>query len=186
MAYNFFEPFLREVKPEKKNNTNLIIFTLMILAVGFIGASFGYTIFQKKNLEKEIAEVDMFFEDEVIKAKIVEIDAKLAEIQDIKLKQQYLQYLEKDMKSIDVVNDQLLDFIKNEIVQDLSVDSLSIDQQGKVSLQGVSLTKMGIAQFEHDLRNSGKFHEVFVPNIKKDEAYFSFNIEFDTVVGGEQ
>ncbi|MDO4712021.1 MAG: PilN domain-containing protein [Peptostreptococcaceae bacterium] len=184
MEYNFFEPFLRETKPERKSNLNLIIFTGIILAVGFIGASFGYTFFEKQNLQSEIAEIDRFFEDDSIKAKIVEIDAKLAEIEDIKLKQQYLQYLEKDMKTIDIVNDQLLDFIKKEVVRDLSIEQLTIDK-GQIKLSGVSLTKMGIAQFEHDLRNSGNFYEVFVPTISKEDAFFKFNIEFDTVVGGE-
>lgn len=186
MEYNFFEPFLKEDKPERKSsNLNLLIFIGIILTVGFIGASFGYTFFEKRNLNQEIAEIDQFFEDDSIKAKIVEIDSKLAEIEDIKMKQQYLQYLEKDMKNIDIVNDQLLDFIKKEVVQDLSIEQLSIDN-GKINLNGVSLTKMGIAQFEHDLRNSGNFYEVFVPSITKEDAFFNFNIEFDTVVGGEQ
>lgn len=185
MSYNFFEPFLRDAKPERKLGANKVIFAAALVLIGLIGASFGYTIFEKRSLEQEIAEIEQFFEDESIKSKIIEIDQKMEEIADIKLKEQYLQYLEKDMKTIDIVNDKLLDFIKKEVVDNLSIESLSINK-GNVDLQGLSLTKVGIAQFEYDLRNSGNFYEVFVPSITKQDKYFNFSIKFDTVVGGER
>lgn len=185
MSYNFFEPFLRDMKPERKIGANTVIFIAAVVLVAFIGASFGYTVFEKRKLNQEIAELNSFFEDESVKAKMIEIDRKLEEIADIKLKQQYLQYLEKDMKTIDIVNDKLLDFIKKEVVDNLSIQTLDINK-GNVNLQGLSLTKIGIAQFEYDLRNSGNFHEVFVPSIDKEGEHFTFSIQFDTVVGGRQ
>ncbi len=184
MEYNFFEPFLKETKPTKKSGGNALPFIVAgILFVGLIGASFGYSIVERAKLQKEIAEIDAYFADETIKVQVAEVDAKLAEIADIKLKQQYLQYLEQDMKNIDIVNDKLLDFIKKEVVKDLSIEKLSIEK-GKVSLDGYSLKKLGIAQFEYDLRNSGNFYEVFVPSIDKEDSYFKFKMEFDTVIGG--
>ncbi|MDO5095507.1 MAG: PilN domain-containing protein [Peptostreptococcaceae bacterium] len=189
MEYNFFEPFLKDSKSEKKTSAkssggnNLIYIAAMVLVVGLVGASFGYTLVEKSKLNKEIAEIDAYFADESIKVQIAEVDAKLAEIADIKLKQQYLQYLEQDMKNIDIVNDRLLDFIKKEVVKDLTIETLNINK-GKVELQGLSLKKLGIAQFEYDLRNSGNFYEVFVPSIQKQDSYFKFDMNFDTVVGG--
>lgn len=181
MSYNFFEPFLLEQKPERKDNSKPIFLLALILMVAFIGVSFGYTVFEKNRLQNEIASIDAYFEDETIKAKVAEIDAKLAEITDIKLKAQYLQYLEKDMKSIDIVNDKLLDFIKKEVVNNLSIEDMSINK-GAVSLNGLALTKTEIAQFEYDLRNSGNFFDVFVPNISKQDGYYTFDIHFDTVI----
>lgn len=196
MEYNFFEPFLKDTKSSKRrgstdkkggssSGSGGAAFALFaILVIGFIGATFGYTVVERMKLQREIAQIDAYFEDESIKAQIEQVDAKLAEIADIKLKQQYLQYLEKDMKNVDIVNDRLLDFIKKEVVKDLSIDKLDI-QKGKVSLDGYSLKKLGIAQFEYDLRNSGNFYEVFVPQIQKEESYYKFKIDFDTVVGGK-
>lgn len=194
MEYNFFEPFLKDTKLDKKPKSGaetsgggaglgLALVAAAILSVGFIGASFGYTIVEKNKLSNEIAEIDAYFADESIKVQIAEVDAKLAEIADIKLKQQYLQYLEQDMKNIDIVNDKLLDFIKKEVVKDLAIETLNIEK-GKVHLQGLSLKKLGIAQFEYDLRNSGNFYEVFVDSIQKQDSFFKFDMNFDTVVGG--
>lgn len=192
MEYNFFEPFLKDSKLDRKSkngdessksNLGLVLVVAAILTVGLIGATFGYTLVERNKLNNEIAEIDAYFADESIKVQIAEVDAKLAEIADIKLKQQYLQYLEQDMKNVDIVNDKLLDFIKKEVVKDLTIEALSIEK-GQVNLQGLSLKKLGIAQFEYDLRNSGNFYEVFVPSIQKQDSYFKFDMNFDTVVGG--
>lgn len=193
MEYNFFEPFLKDSKADRKSKSGsnssgsgsmgLLVIATAVLVVGLMGATFGYTVVERNKLNNEIAEIDAYFEDEAIKVRVAEIDAKLAEIADIKLKQQYLQYLEQDMKNIDIVNDKLLDFIKTEVVKDLSIQKLKIEK-GQVDLEGLSLKKLGVAQFEYDLRNSGNFYEVFVPKIEKENSYFKFEMNFDTVVGG--
>lgn len=166
--FNFFANYFIEQKKErKKNSINIYsIIALVILLAILVSAIFNFV--RMSSAKSSIKESDIFMSDPDNISKLEEVDRITSEIEKIGNDTNLLISIEKALKDSSSVIVNVLDFMNEQVTEDMYFDDLSISKR-KVNVSGRALTRLEVAQFEYNVRNSGYFNNVFVGNIGREE-----------------
>lgn len=173
--FNFFSSYSK--KSDKKGMDKSIvlygILTLIVMGIIIYGL---FNFISIINLKREVAAISSELETNLKNPKIKEILDKEQKIKDIKVDMDKINALDKYIQERDVVNEHLLEDIKNNIPSLLFISSMTINQDS-IKIEGKSKDKESIAQFEHNLINTERFDQVFIPQVTDDDGHYSFYID---------
>lgn len=173
--FNFFSSYNK--KSDKKGMDKSIvlygILTLIVMGIIIYGL---FNFISIINLKREVAAISSELETNLKNPKIKEILDKEQKIKDIKVDMDKINALDKYIQERDVVNEHLLEDIKNNIPSLLFISSMTINQDS-IKIEGKSKDKESIAQFEHNLINTERFDQVFIPQVTDDDGHYSFYID---------
>lgn len=186
--FNFFKPYLSTVKKEDKKGPEaffvvgmgLLIF-VAILSIG-IGA---YMWMATNNLKDELQVLEENINDPKIKEELAQIAILEDQVRMIESEKLFVDSLDAKFTNMSKVNGSFMDFVANEVVENLYLTSVVI-QNTTVEIEGVALNRMGIAQFEYDLRRNGDFVNILVENIEKnvDKEGYKFRMSLQVKEDG--
>lgn len=184
---NFFSPYIKSKKLSfnKIALTGAIIGGLVIVMVGL----FIWNNSKINKLNEEIASMEKFINNEnTLKqlAEIKEIKSKLSIMKDyhgrlIKINDKY--------DSIDLINTKLINTISDAIPIKASIEVLNIATDN-IQMQGISDSRVSIAEFEHNLKETNLFQTVHVSDISEqseEDVYYMYiiNCNFKDVLEDE-
>ena len=183
MDLNFFDGFAKDkkqkIKGEKSSVLPYLIAGLILIAI--IGITI-YNIFSMITLKKSIESYEKKLNDPEVVAKLKEVEEKEMKIKTIEQERVFLEELEVSMKDIDSVTRSLMDLVASKVTNNLYLTNIDVNLK-TISIEGNSLSKLEIAQFEYNLRASGKFDGIYVESISKEVGetpvpYFKFSMKF--------
>ncbi|MBB6216607.1 type IV pilus assembly protein PilN [Anaerosolibacter carboniphilus] len=173
--YNFFEPYItkkRSIGLTKASVTKLIIgiaFVLVILPL--------VNLYLIHRLENEAAHVNQLAYSTPDYQQRKEIEAKENTTKQKQIYLEKLKDLDRNMTNMDIINDLLLYAMNDAVPEGLFFQSISLDME-KVQIQGIAESRVAIAEFQHNLKKTPNFQEVFVSTISFDSGVYSFDISF--------
>lgn len=183
MDLNFFEPYSKDKKQKKsgKGGSVLPYFLAGILLIAIIGITI-YNIFSTMMLNKAIDEYQKEINDPVKLSKLKEVEEKEAQIKTIEKERAFLEMLETDMKNVDSITKSLMELIASKITNNLYLTTINVNLR-EISIEGNSLSKLEIAQFEYNIRSSNKFDNIYIDRISKVVSetpmpYYTFTMKF--------
>lgn len=176
--FNFFLPYL-DHKKERKNKKVYMITTLIILGVIIVGTFLYNTIYTFK-LKADVKSLKNTFE-------MSDNQEKLTMAENLNKKYSILNDYFKEVDTVfsdiaerNIVNSNILYNISKSIPKEISFRTMSIDGN-MVQIQGVSKSRVPIAELEHNLKAIDSIEEVHVRNISFEsnvpEGDYSFSIK---------
>lgn len=171
--FNFFEPYIKE--PEKAKQTHLLPVALLALVLSIAVLLTTFNFIEARAIKKDIASVDRIITDPNYKARVDKVRDKQDELNEIKEEREFLELIDSFMIQNDYVNESFVKFLASELPENLFLSSLSISGSD-IRLEGSSFSKMGVAQLEYNLRDTGDFENIFVPEISKVEDFYRFSM----------
>lgn len=166
--FNFFSTFLVEEKKEREKNTINVYSIIALVILLAILSSAAYNFIRLKNIQSEISASDSFLNNPENLSKLQEVDEISSQINQIQKDSQILTNVNEQIKNNRSVIVTALDFINAQVTEDMYFDNIHISNR-EVTVDGSALSKLHIAQFQHNVRNSGYFDAVFVDNIARVE-----------------
>ncbi len=172
---NFFSSYSK--KSNKKSfDKSIVLYGILILVIMGI-LIYGLSNFIAiKKLSNDVATINLELEANLKNTKIKEILDKEQQIKVIKEDMAKLKALDKYVQDRDVVNELLLEDIRNNIPSLLFISSMSVNPDG-IRIEGKSKDKESIAQFEHNLRSMESFERVFISQVTDDNGHYSFYLD---------
>lgn len=181
--FNFFEPYLiQKQKKTKKDHSGAFLAIIGIVVLALMITTSVYNFAMLSSHKKSLQQMDDMMNEKAFAEKYKNALAKETELNQIKQEKEFLEVIGASMSRIDRVNETLMNFIAGEVVDNLYLTKVDIKGQ-QLIIEGVSLNKLGIAQFEYDLRKNGDFQKIHVDLIKtredKDMDGYEFKMSID-------
>ncbi|MTI48214.1 MAG: PilN domain-containing protein [Firmicutes bacterium] len=161
---NFFSPYIKVNKSSKIKKTYVFI-TVISLALIFGGAHF-WTIYRMNNIEKNITEMEDFLKSNDVVDDIKNLNEKKREVEIMNKYYDLALIINEDMESVDRLGTGILSKITNALPEDITFDMISMDINN-IQIQGISRSRVSIAELQHNLKNSNIFSKVYVIDISK-------------------
>lgn len=174
--FNFFSAYGK--KRQTTSRANLLVVLIGVIVVGLIVASLVITLLQLFYFQKEINSYDEILSDPSFQQQVQEANKVAAELTEMESEKEFFIALEGTMTRAHKVNERFMRFMGHQVVQNLFLTELIIEGD-EIRLAGSAKTKAAIAQFEYDLRNTGNFRSIRVPEIErleKEKDYYGFQM----------
>ena len=172
---NFFSSYSK--KSDKKGlDKSIVLYGILILIIMGIFVYGLFNFISIKKLSDDVAAIKSEVETNLGNPKIKEILEKEQEIKVIMEDMSKLKALDKHVQDRDIVNELLLEDIRNNIPSLLFISSMIINQDS-IRIEGKSKDKESIAQFEHNLRNIERFEQAFIPQVIDSDGHYSFYLD---------
>ena len=171
--FNFFEPYI-QVPKKRGLNQYIIVAVLCILAM-VLGVYHIKLISETNNISTEIADIQSFLDDKKTQQKLSELEFKQKKIDNMSIFSVYLSDLTLKRSSEDVIDSDLFQMINDQMPKEVFLMDLSIDS-GLVNMRGYADSYEMVAQYIYNLRMTGVFNTLSVPNIQEDENGMQFNL----------
>lgn len=171
--FNFFEPY--EQEPKKQTSGSNV---LLIVAAGVLALCLAIVIFNSMSLmslQKSIKGLDANMNNEEFKSKVANVQAKQVELTSLKADKAFFEEMNIVMDKQDKVNESAIRLIAEQVPDNLHLTDLSI-VDNKIDIKGKTYNKVAVAQFQHNLRETEEFKNLFVSEMVKEEAYYNFSI----------
>lgn len=177
---NFFSSV--KEKKEETNKVRLIIISVIILLIGVILLNTGFQVIKLMGMKKDMAELELELNDPDYLLRVDEARTKISIFEEMQEEQTFFTDLQGSMSKIHRVNEAIMKFLSKEMIRNLFLMKLDIEDNA-ITLVGRALNKRVIAQFEYDLRHTGKFHAIRITEIKRpeeDDKYYDFTMMIET------
>ncbi|AKL95279.1 fimbrial assembly family protein PilN [Clostridium aceticum] len=172
---NFFEPYIQQ--PEKTSSKRLMGLVVLVVVAFIIVFYPVKMLYEVKALQDKVLSFNAVIESPETISKLKVIEQKELQLMELKGKEVLFNSLETKINSQTMTNDLLIQWILQEVPNDVYFDELNITEN-TVQVQGRASHKFPIAQIEHNLRHSTYFDEVFIPSIAYKDGHYSFSITF--------
>ncbi|WP_165000355.1 PilN domain-containing protein [Anaerophilus nitritogenes] len=165
--FNFFNVHLHDKKI--KNISKLIRYIIiMIFIFAFLVIPFlNFFHIKKINYQIDIVNKE---NSNLSYDKIKDIQNKKESISKMKNYINELDNLNLYIRDKDIINDYLLNTLKNMTPNNLFFQTIQINFK-EIKIRGFATTQIAIAQFQHNLECTNCFEEIFISNIEKKENY---------------
>ncbi len=171
---NFFSAYSKRTE-KRINKSNLIYGTALAISLVMIFlAAYNFIIIRRAN--KDLLESKQQVERFETNEKIKEIHEKEANVEELKESVSKLKTLDDYVREKDIINEGLLSTIRNAIPADLFLRNMVLNYDS-IKIEGNSLAKEAIAQFQYNINNLDVFEEVFVPQISYNDNYYNFTMD---------
>ena len=179
--FNFFEVFEEKTKRKKGSRISYPNILILILAAAALWPAWNY--FQLNRLESSIESHRTALETD---PRYPLFEVAVEKEQELEEARETLVQMEKSADIIydrEVIDELLLFAIATAMPEDTSLNYMSINDRN-VQVTGVARSKPAIAEFEHNIRQTGYFENIFIPSISESEDLWRFNMAF-SVMGGD-
>lgn len=172
--FNFFSGYLEKKSTTSKFSHSMIAVTAIIVT-GMIGYG-AYNAYHINDLKSQIGEQEAFLNAGSTIEKAKEIQIKK---QQYELMNKYYSKADMINKSLirqNVINSKLLEDIASTLPMELFIKNITL-QEKEIQLQGVSSSRVAIAELEYNLKALGIFEKVHVNLISiegEDSSNFTY------------
>ncbi len=184
---NFFSPYIKSKKLSfnKIALTGAIIGGLVIVMVGL----FIWNNSKINKLNEEIASMEKFINNENTLKQLAEIKGIKSKLSIMKDYHGRLIEINDKYDSIDLIDTKLINTISDAIPIKTSIEVLNIATDN-IQMQGISDSRVSIAEFEHNLKETNLFQAVHVSDISEqseEDVYYMYiiNCNFKDVLEDE-
>lgn len=175
--FDFFAPYDKKtIKAGKAGKVRLIITGAIVCFICIVVLGFFYGLFKSRVLKQEIEYFDEIMGDPVFIKQVGEANKTTQMIEEVTYEIEFFGVLEDTMGRVHRVNENFMKFMGDQVVKDLFLLKFSIDNN-QINIEGRANSKAAIAQFEYELRKTGKFTKVMISEIKKpkdEDEYYDF------------
>lgn len=176
--FNFFLPYLND-KNERKNKKTYIAATLILVAT-IVVETFVYNSFYIFTLRSDIKDLKNTYEAADNQQQLAKAEGLIKTYNTLNDYNKELENIFSGVLDRKVVSSQVLFDVSNSIPKEISFKSMSLD--GSVlSIQGISSSRVAVAELGYNLKNLSYFSEVHIGNInlvsKDGEEQYSFSIK---------
>ena len=175
--FNFFEPYIKE--PEKQLKEGSVLKLVSVVFLSALIVLFAVNEMRIAGIKKETENYQNLTKDEAYVAQVAEIEVKQPNLEQLKKEKEFFDKLSAFVAQNDYVNESFVRFLSSEIPENVYFTDLSIVNRDIV-IQGDSNTKSGVAQLEYNLRQTGDFENVFVPEMEKEQTFYRFSMILQT------
>ncbi len=172
---NFFSSYSKKAD-KRKFDSSIILYAILLLIVSSVLIYGIYNFITIKKLNNDIAYKKHELNTKLDNPKVKKVMGKEEDIKLLKEDMEKLKALDKYVQDKDIINEILLEDIRENIPELLFISSLAINQDN-IRIEGKSKNKEAIAQFAHNLKIIKKFDQVFVPQIMDNEGHYSFYLD---------
>lgn len=160
--FNFFSPYIEHDKTSKNRTYYLIISILVIILV----STLYITWYNSKitNLNNDISKMQSYLSSKEVDKKLTELKVKRDKLSRLEEYYTYIKDISEDMKNVNTVSSLIIENINASIPEGIFFESFKISTNN-VELQGTSLDRKSIAQFQHKLKKYNNFKDVYVSSI---------------------
>lgn len=185
MDLNFFEPFLKDIKKKEKKPSGglggLVIILLILLILAVAGLT-TYNMMSISNIQKIIEEYEVELNDPSKLEQLKIVEENIQKLDTIKKERMLLMSVDLGARSIDSVTRHLIDLIAANVTENLYLTQIDVSLK-EISLSGKSLTRLEVAQFEYNLRQTGLFDAIYVESINQlgenvGDTHYEFSMRF--------
>lgn len=176
--FNFFLPYLND-KKERKNKKVYILTTLVILGVIVLG-SLAYNSIYILRLKGDINALKSIYETSDNQEKLAKAEEQIKTYNILSDYNKELEIISSGIVNRKIVNSKLLFDVSSSIPKEISFKTMSIESN-TVSIQGISTTKVAIAELTHNLKAVNALTNVHVGNINLEgdvaDGQYSFSVK---------
>jgi Tfp pilus assembly protein PilN len=179
--FNFFEPYLNKGKQRSATASRYMMYAALF--VGLLAAwplvNFGYGLWLQRETAILSAEVTGS-EKYPLLAKAKQTEADIAKMQS---ELAGVNATDQALKASEWLTEPLLYSIVSAVPKDVKIDSLSVQQDKKVSLTGTAAGKPAIAELSLNIRATERFDGIFISSISNKDGSYSFDMSFSVKEG---
>ena len=175
--FNFFEPYLTKGRQQSDfsvSHRRLIIILILVLAAWPL-FNIGYGTWLKReaaNLQIEVMGNEKYLIlDDVNKQQVyvANLQAQLAKIENV----------DKTLSDGEWLNEPFFFSLLSTLPKDVQAYSVSVLAEKTMSITGTTSNKPAIAEFESNIRETGRFDSIFVETISNEDGTYSFKMSFE-------
>lgn len=176
--------FFNEYKGREKEQSNTLVYVLLVAIVVFIGYTYLRSTLEIKGIENNIAELEGKLNDPKMKEQVAlsdDVNQKLTILSQVETS---LEELDTAVKSRDVISAQLLNQISSTLPSEISFKNIVISN-GNITISAVSTSRKAIAEIQHNLKELSFIRDVYINTISELgglEGQYSFDLQ--CVLGG--
>lgn len=159
---NFFSSYIETKKTSKKKQGNILALGLVLALI--IGGLTGYNLYKANELSAEITKVDTYLNSKEVLKKSAEVTEKRRKMGIMNSYYKEVVKANKEITDIDIVNGQLIKDISATAPAQLFLKAMVLTKDG-IQMQGVSMERKYIGEFEHNLKNIEYLKDVHVNTI---------------------
>lgn len=179
--FNFFESFEQQ---KKRQEGPAIRYPFILVLVVLAAAAWpAWNFYQLYQLHNEITFTRNQLETD---PRYPLFDAVIEKQEALTGQRQVLDTMKRSAELIterEVIDELLMFTIATAMPEDSALNSMSISGRD-VQMQGVAGSKPAIAELEFNIRQTGRFEQIFIPSMSENEGMWQFNMSF-RVKGGE-
>ncbi|WP_425448618.1 PilN domain-containing protein [Dethiothermospora halolimnae] len=170
--FNFFQVYEER---HTTDNNNILIYGLTILIIIAIVTYPIINVIKIRNLDGEVVAIKEQVESPKIKSRLNEIESKKNTIEELELKYGVLSKVEYRMKTLDIVNEYLIDILTKSMPSGIHFSSIKINRSS-IQVDGVGMNKDSIAILQNNLRKIELFDNMYVPSISSNRGFYNFSL----------
>lgn len=174
--FNFFSPYI-----EVRRNFKEKILQTVLVGIACLSIFFGFAIWNQYriwNLEKDIrAQEEVLSSQETIQ-RVKEYQSMTEKVKFLTDYHKILQDANEKLDQSDIINSGYMADISNSLPSGTFLNAL-VFNQGTIQLQGISESRIAVAELQHNLKALNKMKNVHIDNISYEditEKTFVFNI----------
>lgn len=171
---NFFKPYLK--KKHNKSNNKLLIFIVSIISITSIVSYGVFNELKINKLTEKMLEAKEIAEEANIRKKIQAINLENKKIIELKLEVDTIKKLKSEIDKKNYISSEYINSIISRKPKDLFLTSITIDTE-HTNIEGIADNKLSIAEFAKGLEEVENLKSLLIPNIKKEERDYRFNLE---------
>ena len=179
--FNFFEAF--EQKKKRSDGPRVGYPLVLILVILAAAAWPAYNFYQIYRLDQDIVAKRNQLEADERYPLFLEAELKEAELANARSILTDMQMSSEIIQEKEIIDESLLYTIASSMPEDTALDSMTINGEN-IALQGNAQSKPAIAEFEYNIRQTGRFENIFIPSISEEDGLWRFMMMF-RVLGGE-
>ena len=115
----------------------------------------------RSDIEDEILTLKVYIDSPEVAAKALEIKEKKVELEVLLKYHDTLQAVKIDLENSDVINSELLETVNSTIPQGIFFRNIMLSS-GIITINGLTDSRVSVAEFYHNLKELGIFYEINV------------------------
>lgn len=178
--FNFFEVY--DESSHRSDGVKISFPVILVLLLLLAAAWPVYNFISISQLKGSIDDHRQMLQTDSRYPLIASVEAKQVQMAEVTQQLQQMESAVLEIEAREVINEALLYSVATAMPADTALSGMTMTGQD-IQLQGISRNKPAIAEFEFNIRETGDFEQLFIPNISESEEGWQFSFIF-RVKGG--
>lgn len=167
---NFFSPYIKKEKLSPLQRTAVVALFVFLIII----ASYGVLQVQLMMIRKSIDDKKAILAD-YSQIELQYLAETKKKVENLLVFQEQIKKTETEINDIDYLGYDLLEKFFANVPAGITFENLSMTRS-EWHVTGTALSRVAIAEFEHNLRSDGRFGTLSLPSISPEEDNFSFSM----------
>ena len=163
--FNFFSPY---IETKKASNKKYLYAGVIAISVTLVVAGFtGITFYKANHLKKEIVGLKAYLNSKEVIEKRKAVEEKKRKIKVMNKYYTIVEEINVNLDNADVISSNLMENISSTVPTNIAIRSMSLTSED-IQIQGISNSRVSVAEFEHNLKLLDRLKKVYVSTINKE------------------